>query len=204
MTDAPRQHEIIIAPHLNQPRYTPYREITIDSTSGKPVIAYRLWQIRGSRVWPDMNLEYTLRGIHPLCPAMWDSSRKDAHCLSNAIHGRASRSHEYVPHDSPPPVATCTCGVSGYFAPIEDVGDGWPIVAGLIRVSGRAIMHDVWLRVETAQVEALAMNSAVKPLERSVVESTASEWEVPMVELSALGTFAREFGEEVPSELRAR
>ena len=204
MTGAPQQHEIIIAPHLKQPRYAPYREIVIDSTFEVPLVAYRVWQVRGSRIWPDLNLEYGLRGIHPLCPATWDNRRHAAYCLSKSIHARGNRTGDYVPHDSPPPVATCTCGVSGYFEPIEDAGDGWPIVAGVLSVSGRAVMHDVWLRAETAQVEALAMNADVKAHERSVVERTASEWTVPVVELGDLDAFGRQTGQEVPNDLRAR
>lgn len=204
MTGAPRQREIIVAPHLRQPTYVPYREVTIDPLSTGPLVAYRVWQIRGVRVWPDTRLIHELRGIHPLCPVAWHHRRHDAHCLSKAIHGRANRAQEYVPHDTPPPVATCTCGVSGYYDPIEDTGHGWPIVAGVISLSGRAITHDVWLRTQTAQVEALAMNAAVASHARAVVEQTAHEWAVPVIELGLLAEFGRSIGTETPGELRAR
>ena len=157
MTDAPNQHEIIVAPHLRQPTYAPYREITIDPLSTARLVGYRVWQIRGARLWPDMRLIYELRGIHPLCPAVWEHRRHDAHCLSKSIHGKANRTREYVRHDSAPPVATCTCGVSAYYDPIEERSDPWPVVAGVVSLGGRVITHDVWLRAQTAQVEAFAM-----------------------------------------------
>jgi hypothetical protein len=204
MSGVPRQREIIIAPHLLQPRYAPYREVTIGESEDPPLVAYRVWQIRGTSVWPDGNLTYELRGIHPLCPAAWTDRRHEGYCLSKPIHGRANRAHEYVPHDAAPPVATCTCGVSAYYEPISDTGDGWPIVAGVVSLSGRAIMHDVWLRAQSAQVEALGMNAAVNAEHRSAVEAAAHAWAVPLIELEELGAFGRQHGREVPCELRAR
>jgi hypothetical protein len=103
-------------------------------------------------------------------------------------------------HSSPAPARNCTCGLSAFYGPPLD-GRG---ISGVIAVSGRAILHDDWLRVEFARVECLTLSEHVVPEHRRTVVHLAAEWGIPIVGSGELPAFARELGTEVPRLIRPK
>lgn len=115
--------------------------------------------------------------------------------------GIASTQSEAVPgHSSPPPARDCGCGLSAFYAPPLDGSD----ITGVISVSGRAILHCDWLRVEFARVECLALGEDVALENRRFVENLAEAWGVPILGSGQLAGFARTLGNEVPRLIRPR
>jgi hypothetical protein len=173
-----------------RPTYEPSSECDFSAEPGRPVLGYRLWQIRTP--------EDGLRGIHPFCPAQWRDRTKVAGCLSRPIAGRANSPELAVVHDTAPPARECTCGISAFYDPLH----GERGVSGVVAIEGRTILHDIWLRAETARIECLALGHRVRPEERALIERLSSEWEIPIVGADELGEFARGRGTEVPRILR--
>lgn len=69
-------------------------------------------------------------------------------------------------------------------------------------IEGRTVLHDIWLRAETARIECMALGQRVRPEERAVIERISSEWRIPIVGADELGDLARGRATEVPRILR--
>lgn len=167
----------------------PSREHLFPGEAG-PVVAYRIWQIR--------NPAYGLRALHPLCPAEWSARAEVAHCLARSIAARANRPGSQVDHEGPAPERACTCGLSALYEPLHD----HPGISGVVTISGRTILHDVWLRTETARIECLALGPRVSADDHAVITGLASEWAVPVVANHELEAFGLGLGRAVPRALR--
>jgi hypothetical protein len=181
-----------------RPTYEPSSERVFNPQAARPIVVYRFWQLRRYRSWPAQEPGWGLFGIHPLCPSEWRERTVVAYCLSRPIAGRASQPESAIVHDTPAPERGCTCGVSAFYEPLS----GEPGVTGVVVIWGRTILHNIWLRAETARVECLALGSRVSAKVRSCIEELASAWEIPIIGASELGVFARGVGEEVPKIAR--
>lgn len=191
----PPPGEILIRSPGGGPSYDPAVEIMIAQEATPPTVAYRIWQVR--------NPDYGLRGIHPLCPAFWERRRERARCLARPTAGRSNRPDLYTPHDDTAlPAMQCRCGLAGYYSAAAIDGHP-PRIGGVITVAGRIILHDSWLRAETAQVEAFALQSPIDDTDRQVLERCAFEWKVPILPFDELAEFGAQTGREVPLKWRS-
>jgi hypothetical protein len=184
-----------------RPTYEPSREAEFSPDPARAIVAYRLWQVRGStHVEGDVRrFEWRLCGVHPLCPAQWRKREAVAYCLSKPIAGRANSPELAVVHDdTPSPSRACTCGLSAFY----EAPQPQPCVSGVVTIMGRTILHDIWLRSERARVECLALGEWISSEQREFVDRLSSEWNVPIVGNNELADFAGGVGREVPRLLR--
>jgi len=186
-----------------RPTYEPSREHEFGDEQERPVVAHRVWQVRGATICEGASerFEWSLCGIHALCPDYWTSREEIAHCLSRPIAGRAGSPQSAVIHeDTAPPALQCTCGLSAFYDPFP----ARPGVSGVVTVSGRVILHDVWLRAERMRIECLALGERFtnKPEQREFIEGLAADWGVPIIDRADLAEFAQSIGSVVPADLR--
>jgi hypothetical protein len=127
---------MLIRPDGWRPTYEPSREAAFSSDPATPVVAYRLWQVRGATHigGDDRRVEGQLRGLPALCPAEWRKRQEAAYCLSKPIAGRANSPESAVIHEgTPSPARECTCGLSAFYDPLPPQ-EG---VSGVVTFTGR-------------------------------------------------------------------
>lgn len=107
------------------------------------------------------------------------------------------------PHQAPH--LDCACGIYAYHDP-QDNHLSEPII-GIVRASGRVIVHQGGFRAERVEVVALAFDSEMgdsvaEQRYREVTRRACAWWRVPLLGRDELLASLPEFGSPVPMELR--
>jgi hypothetical protein len=152
----------------------------------QPVIAFRAWRVVEGEL------------VSPYLGQRWDDGTVVASCERARLDGRES-----APTAHAAPHRDCGCGIHAYFEPRCAVPDvDFRRVLGIVAVWGRLEVHPEGVRAEFARIQALGASRGWSSWHRADVEAVAARLQVPLLQESALGAAAADYGASLPDSLR--
>jgi hypothetical protein len=156
-----------------------------------PIVGFRNW-----RIFRNGPATGTLSS--PYFPVAWSEPVLRAECR------RWHSAEELLQESHVAPDPACGCGISAYHAPTDDFSKvDFRAVSGIVTVWGRIEVDRDEMRVENARVEALGVYARWGRRQRHAVQAVAEDLGVDVVDLRALGTAAKSYGESLPTSLLA-
>ena len=156
-----------------------------------PAIGFRVWRIGETLTGP--------RLVSPNRNSLWlPGIRLEAECWTEAVggeHGRLAKAHRNQP-ELRPPVQACTCGIYAYHS-TEDMANALQtrFIGGAVLCWGRITIHREGIRAQFARPLALSSADSFSPSTDDYLAELAAGYGVPLLDLSHLELYAREFGE---------
>jgi hypothetical protein len=157
-----------------------------------PAIGFRIWRIDELLTGP--------RLVSPFRHVLWPpGTQLEAECWTDTADsekGQLPKAHRREP-DLRPPLEACTCGIYAYHSIEEITKSPMPRhIGGAVLCWGRITIHREGIRSQFARP--LALGSAELPLESSTeadLLQLAASYGIPLLDVSHLALYAREFGE---------